>query len=406
MERSQQHPAGNRRLRFALVAGAVLFVVANIAVIGELWAAASPVPTPRVPAKPGVLRLPPQLVTGDGERGYRFRPNASAFFDAPSGEFSVNYEINELGLREPGMLFVGPNPPHVVFLGDEFTEGWGVMREATFIQDAQRMLRTRRGMDRYTRLLNAGMSGYGAAQSHGLARELLARTDVDMLVFVFSGLMPVADFHFVRSAGAQGPAAAGMSERDSSFGGIVGAMALGRLVRAHVAAWRAQRAFTPGDPMTDPFAAARGDSERSRALYARSFAQVLEIRRLAHERGIPFVLLHVPLPVEVADDEWREGRALHRFDEPLTTAHDEQHVARFCADHGIDCLMAGEVLREVSRRTASPVYFRSDYTLTSVGHSALARYVAGEMYPLLLEVPLRRVSDAGAEREAMRRGAR
>ena len=51
-----------------------------------------------------------------------------------------------------------------------------------------------------TRLFNAGMTGYGAAQSYLLGRQLLESLDPDVVVFVYTNLMPVADHRFLASA--------------------------------------------------------------------------------------------------------------------------------------------------------------------------------------------------------------
>ena len=55
-------------------------------------------------------------------------------------------------------------------------------------------------MNIYTRLFNAGMTGYGAAQSYLLGQRLLETIETDLIVFVYTSLMPAADHHFLKTA--------------------------------------------------------------------------------------------------------------------------------------------------------------------------------------------------------------
>ena len=72
-----------------------------------------------------------------------------------------------------------PYDRSVLFIGDSFTEGFGVRDDETFARATERALR-RRGIE--ARSLNAGHYGFGAAQELKVLRRMLARLPVDAVV--------------------------------------------------------------------------------------------------------------------------------------------------------------------------------------------------------------------------------
>ena len=91
--------------------------------VTDLWLQARPTAVP-VPVQPNVIKIPADLVEADPTLGYHFRPNAARFFSSENDEFSVNYQINEIGLRDSGMISAIEGSPRVLVLGDAFVEGW------------------------------------------------------------------------------------------------------------------------------------------------------------------------------------------------------------------------------------------------------------------------------------------
>ncbi len=67
----------------------------------------------------------------------------------------------------------------ILFIGDSFTEGFGVGDDETFARATERALR-RDGL--LVRSLNAGNRGFGAAQELKVLRRVLARSPVDAIV--------------------------------------------------------------------------------------------------------------------------------------------------------------------------------------------------------------------------------
>jgi hypothetical protein len=370
-------------MRAVLISAGSLFVISWLLLIGELWAREVYVNERPAPARPDSVALPPELLQADPQLGVSFRPNSDKFFASRHGEFAVHYQINEIGLREAGTIFLGERPPYALILGDSVVEGWGVMGETTFIEELQRRLRRFDDIEPYSRLFNAGMSGYGAAQSNLLARRLLNTLGADLVVLVYTGLMPVADYHFLANAtlDKNGIAVNSGTHRyrdpqpSNLLGSVLNSSTMVEAVKSSFDAWRARSALVPGDPNSDLFAATRSEASDTKNLHQASLAHVAALAKFAEANGAQFLLVHVPMPHQVSNDEWEEGRKVYQFDTQQYPSPDADIVREFCAANKIHCVMTTEMFRELAKVSSSRVFFRHDYTLTPVGHRALVMHL-------------------------------
>ena len=335
------------------------------------------------PVRPREIQLPRELIQPDPTLGYHFRPNAENFFVSPHGEFKVNYQINEFGLHDSGMISTFGRAPIVIALGDAFGEGWGIMPEVTFTRELQRQLRQLDGVDQLTRILNAGMTGYGAAQCYLLGQRLLDKLDGDVLLFVYTSVMPVADHRFLANAEVDANGIAIRAKQPSTKyqnatgkpKSLLERSILYQLAHAYIDAKRAREAYIPGDPDSDLFAAARGSRETISKLHQRSLAHVAALADIAKSRNVEFVRMHVPLPHQVAADEWLEGRAGQEFEARTYDAPEVEIITEFCRARSMNCIMSTPMLRDLAAQRSSRVYFRYDYTLTAVGHRAMVEFL-------------------------------
>jgi hypothetical protein len=376
--------------RKLLTAIAVLATLASILVVAELWVGARYADSSIILGTPEI-RLPADLVQYDPVLGTHFRPNSEKFFASPFDEFNVYYQINEMGLRDSGMISTGTRPPLVLFLGDAFVEGWGVMPEVTFIRELQRKLRTLDDVNISTRLLNAGMTGFGAAQSYLLGERLLQNLEADAIVFVYTSLMPAIDDNFLRNAELNENGVAIRLKNDESMGSPnstdtpspLEQTTLYKLVRAKLDAKTAGGAYPLGDPERDIFAAARESTASLERLHETSLAHIAALARIANEKGIPFVLVHVPLPHQVADDEWSGGRSDYQFDARIYDTPEAPIIEQFCATQKIQCVMTTSMFRTLAEERSSRVYFRYHHVLTAVGHRALVEMLLSTLQSIL-----------------------
>ena len=336
------------------------------------------------------LRLPAVLVTNHPELGYQFVPNATHFFSSVYDEFQVNYHINELGLRDSGMLTSGPKQPMVLTLGGATVEGYGVMRDASFTLEMQRQLRFQKGVKRFPRILGAGITGYGAAQNYLLGKRLIKELQPDLVVFLYSSLMPVYDYRFLKGAsldddgfalGAPNNFAAPIHQPVSA--GLMDKIKLVQLVKNHFQLRKSRDSITPGDQSSDFFAAARDVSESSQKLHERSLKHVAALADIANANGLDFVFVHMPLAHQVAADEWSIGRYRNRIDPRLYEPSDPELFREICAKQNAHCFDATNMFRKLASTRSSRVFFDYDHALTEVGHRALVDFLIDPIRELL-----------------------
>lgn len=364
-------------------------------VVAELWARAR-FADELPPHRPTVLELPSELVQSDPLLGRHFVPNASKFFESAHNEFKVNYQINEIGLRDSGMISSGTKQPIVLVLGDSSVEGWGVMPEATFALEMQRQLRFQKGAEIFPRILNAGMTGFGATQSYLLGKKLIDEINPKVIIFAYSSLMPVQDFRFLKHAKISSSGlveSAGTSpsaELDNNLveQGWLNRLMLYRLLKERIDARHARENVAPGNPDNDIFAATRGTNDNIANLHGVSLAHVSALATLAKKRGINFMLLHVPLPHQVAQDEWLDGRIGHGFEPRIYDTPDVQLLNEFCRTENIECALPLDMFRQLAKERSSRIFFKYDYALTEVGHNALIDFLIGKVRSSLnIEAP-------------------
>ena len=286
----------------------------------DLWLRAHPTEVP-VPVRPNAIKIPADLVQTDPTLGYHFRPNAAQFFSSENEEFSVNYQINEIGLRDSGMISAVKRSPRVLVLGDAFVEVWGMMGDETFISDVQRELRAVDGIHPYTRLVNVWMTGYGAAQGYLLSQRVYETFKPDMILFVYTSLMPVAHHRFLAAAAVdENGIAVGLTHAQvnlaplaHSRGSPLEISTLYKTSERYVGAKIGCESLIPEDPNADLFAATRGLDNSVTQLHQLSLQHVKAIAEFANEQNMKFMLLHVPLPHQFASDEWAQGQVGYGF---------------------------------------------------------------------------------------------
>jgi len=106
-----------------------------------------------------IIQYDAECARYDPDLFYTLKPGSCTFTNR---EYSVEYRINSLGVRDDEESLRGPE---VVVLGDSGAMGWGVAQDETFSAVIERAT--------HMRVLNTGVSSYGTA------RELLMLRKVD-----------------------------------------------------------------------------------------------------------------------------------------------------------------------------------------------------------------------------------
>ena len=340
--------------------------------------------------------------------GVRYRPNVDVLVDAPSGDFSILFKTNEIGLRDRPMGTHLRQELKFLFLGDEYVEGWGTDIDETPVVSAQRLVNEKTALKPPVRFVIGGKSGYGAAQNLLIGRQLIDAMPIRGIVFVYTALMPHADRRFLDQATLADGLATGVDpatpptamrlphegdrprEADNPFRSLAPKSALARGLADRWATYTMTRAHPPGDAARDRLAGLRADGAALDATLEPSLRHVKAIADLARERDIPFMLVHLPLAPQIADDEWAAGRALFGVPAEPPSTDDVAPLAAFCKAENLRCHSLHAFLQQAAAAPDSlPLHHRSELGLTVDGSRVLGTWLGDTVFEWLGELKLR-----------------
>lgn len=333
----------------------------------------------------------------DPVTGLRYRINVDQLIDAPSGDFSILYKTNEIGLRDRPMGTHLRGEYKFLVFGDEFAEGWGTDIDQAFVVQAQTRVNEKTALKPAVRFVIAGKSGYGAAQNYLAAGPLIDTLAPKAIVFIYSSLMPHADARFLREAEVRDGLAVGLKPGSTYFPlphdedytppppPWLATLAQQSVAFRMLTEWYVLRAatasFTPGDPASDRLAGMRPAAAADlAAVHAASLDHVKALAALAAARNIPFLLIHAPLPPQVTADAWDGGRDRFAVPAGLQPEDDAAIVARFCAETQLKCLALHGPLRDAAAAVRTTKLFHpSELALTIDGANVVGRWFAEQM---------------------------
>jgi len=334
-----------------------------------------------------LIRFDPILQT-------RYESNVTVPVKSQYGEFAITYKTNELGLRDQP-LKQETLGRRILVLGNSFVEGWGVEEEQGIVRVAEIYLN--KTAAKPLQIINGGMSGFGVAQSYILGRELISMVAPSALVFVYISTMVQADQSFLRLAefdsngyatglnpdALLGPTSSKNTTEPPSnnlFGSLARHSALASFIVQRLASKAAQNAIKAGDPDSDLLAGLRAEKNRLAALHEPSLKHVKAIAELAKSAGIPFLVIHLPMPHQLSESEWAQGRTAYGLERKIYTSDDVFIVARFCAANKINCVAAHSYLTEIVKNAnnAKRFYYSYDFHPNSAGYEVTGYWMADE----------------------------
>jgi lysophospholipase L1-like esterase len=338
----------------------------------------------------------------DSKLETRYQPNSHATIRSQYGEFAIEYDFNELGLRDRPVLSRSDDSDfRILALGNSFVEGWGVPVDECFVRVAEDKLNsTRPKSRRHYRVINAGASGYGAAQSYLLGKELMSTLRPDALVFFYLPTMLPADHKFIERAEldddrlASGlnlapiidaphtESVAVRSDSDRMLSFLTKWSSLAQLIRTRLDNRAAQRSIVPGDVQTDLFAAYRASSDALESMHAPTFRHIAAMAKMAHEAGIPFVVVQLPLPIEVSSVEWDRGRAIYGLSTEVANRPElHEFPAAALAKTGTPFLRARDFIasKAASSQGDPRIFFAYDFHLNRRGQQLLGEWLADNL---------------------------
>lgn len=335
----------------------------------------------------------------DATRESTYRPDSAVQIVSPFSEFNVSYNTNSLGLRDREIAISNDaSETRILVVGNSFVEGWGVEAEETFLRVAERHMNKQRPPEDQIRIINAGQSGYGAAQSYLNARVLTPITKPKEILFVLIGTMVHADAKFLINAARSNTGIAtglsvdallngggGQESQDPKPSKLVSGLnqysALSRFVTTRLANLRAINAITPGDPMKDLLAAYRPQEGTAAQVYGPTFQHIMALSNYATNNDLRFSLLHLPMPFQMSDIEWDLGRQAYKLDLPSSGQAEQTLVKEFCAAEKLSCLFADDALRANTAQTEDDprLYYRNDFHLNAQGNQKLGVWLSNKL---------------------------
>jgi lysophospholipase L1-like esterase len=345
----------------------------------------------------------------DSKLETRYQPNSHTTIRSQYGEFAIDYDFNEFGLRDRPIPARADDPDfRILALGNSFVEGWGAKIEESFVRVAEDRMNAARPKSRpQYRIVNAGASGYGAVQSYLLGKELTAKLRPDAIVFFYLPTMLPADQKFLPRAELDGDRLAtglnfapildaphaGMAASGAAPAATVGGegmlssslakySSLWRVLRARLDNRAAQRSIVPGDVQTDLLAAYRAPAEALESMHEPTFRHVAAMATMAHDAGIPFVVVQLPLPIEVSPVEWDRGRAIYGLSATVTKRPELEEIpAAALARTNASYVRARDFL--ASKAATSPgderLFFAYDFHLNRRGQQLLGEWLADSL---------------------------
>ena len=393
---------GTRVLKILVVAIVVILVGAE----GYLRFVAHALPGPL--AENSLPETLAKFVEFDPITGIRYKPNIDTLIDAPSQDFSILYKINEIGLRDRAMGTHLRQELKFLVFGDEFAEGWGTDIDETAVVRAQNLINKKTDLKPSVRLVIGAHSGFGAAQNYLVAKSLFEAIPPKLVIFFYSSLMPHADAQFLANAALANGLATGLKESDDHTlrlphledspptpHGLLANLAPYSSLAKFLAEQLAQHAHAanirPGDPVSDRLAGIRAGASTMPAVHGPSLQYVKAIADLAKLKGAPFLLVHVPLPPQIAAGEWGGGRAL--FDLPATAlpVDDIAVVQKFCTDNSLKCVSLLELLQKTTTAPNSSRLFHStELGFAQGGSRVVATWLGNTLYDWMGELGWRK----------------
>lgn len=319
-------------------------------------------------------------------------------------EFSVEYRVNNLGLRGENFSETKPeNEYRILFLGDSFIEGIGVDQAETISQKTEDKIKELNG--KKIRAINAGVSAYSPILEYLYLKYRGIKLSPDLVVVNLF----MNDFNDDRSYsqkahyGDSGEVIGVYVELKQHLPSWLTKYLEGRSAsyylfkkyerqlwktKGKITAWFKHQSppdysksgieFEPGNPDRDPFAVTRDIPEEVfDDLFEPTVGIILQMKRFLDQRNISMILVIIPSGHQVGDSQWVAGRReIHigegEFPDKILT-----RLAEFSKTNGIYFIDLTWGLKEyLAENPAAKLYHDSDGHFSPLGHKVSADLLA------------------------------
>jgi GDSL-like Lipase/Acylhydrolase family len=315
-------------------------------------------------------------------------------------EFEVPYDINTLGLRDREISREKPpGTKRILFLGDSFTEGWGVTEAERFTSQL-RTLVDASGLRTPWQIINAGVSGYSPLLEYLYLKNAGVALEPDLVIECFDMSDLFDDIQFTKQAefAVNGePVAVPVAPllQAGSFPTNL-LIPFKTLLREHVETYgfvrrrlnyyRTVTELTDdvlGDLRVDKYGVFREElGPQDDRAWSASYGYLLRMQDLLSSRGIDFWITVHPYGLQVSPREW-PGRKFLRFKAgQVYSPRPQELVADFARRHGIPVINMVQDFRDASQ-TVFPLYYNTDGHWRAAGHRVAAAALHKALMPYL-----------------------
>jgi hypothetical protein len=304
-------------------------------------------------------------------------------------EFNVVLRMNNIGMRDDDVALVKPpGVRRIIALGDSFMEGWGCERGEIFTDVLEDELKSE-GVE--VEVVAAGVSSWSTLTALAWLKHRGLAFQPDAILFAFDATDPAGDSFYARrlvrdAEGRPDHIRRGRRRFDLPIAWH------NRLARhSHIFRY-VDRFLTKKLPVTesdygywtetdDVWAPLRGPEEIPDDLYASYWTHtreaMIEMTRLADERGIPLLIFQYPAGVEVDTSAWAEGRSTARFEPGVISPRRFEYMERMAS---ADSLPYFGLLDDFKAHPEpKSLYFDYDGHWSAAGHRFVAGVIAREM---------------------------
>lgn len=313
----------------------------------------------------------------DSIRHHRLRPSSVYLHEAP--DFSVNVKTNALGMRDREYSAEELKKSPILFLGDSFTEGWGVESDSCFVKRLERRINIDQAESRRVAVLNFGTAGYSPILEYLLMRDVGMAYHPSLVVLCYDMSDVAEDSLYATRAEfdragvplrvASEPEKGGewniippgsiklmLEENSYLFSAVKKSLYI--LTHGNMAAGGTEIAHTFDD-----------DSVRWKRNFDRSEGYVELVHNLCASHHIPFALAILPRGHQISSLEWTNGRNFWKLGDKVYTGRIFDHLEHFSQEHHVTYL---DMTPSFRRRSKGDLCFRTDTHWTSAGHAVAA----------------------------------
>lgn len=348
---------------------------------------------------------------------HRLKPNSSC--RSKTKEWDISFQTNSLGFRDQEYPKIKPdNTYRIIFLGDSFTEGFGISGEKTFPKIIEQKLKEK-VTNKNIEVINAGITGYSPLLEYLQLVTQILPLQPNLIVLNFSMTDFYDDYNFAKKLTInlkqleqiswqklpeniwveeklfqeKIPSTTWLPFIPTSFKWFLHShlksydftmTGLKKIIHPDVYKQNILQ-FTPGDPDNDQFSVMRNnlDPVVYQKLLTTTQKNLLLVQKTLKQNNIKFLLVIIPYAHQVDGQEWGRGRQFWGFEKnKIYSSQSIEDLVNFSQNKNIEFINLLPAFQKSKQENPEKVfYFSQDGHWTTVGHSLAAEII----YPQLVD---------------------